>query len=195
MAQLKKKGFEVLRAERCAWRGFYLYWQGKQVGRITVDPWDGVKPTLNVSVLRFERRLRLPVLPFMAKGGRMRGRFGLFVYRWQSWFWCGMDGRYGWGTEARRKRAGKGATRVSSLLALLLLAVAMMTGCAARAVEQQSQGAKVEGPKQAQEIKSGRRASILCGALTLSGERCRNRVKREGDHCHLHGGEKAAAAK
>jgi outer membrane lipoprotein SlyB len=35
---------------------------------------------------------------------------------------------------------------------------------------------------------ASQKQTFYCGALTKQGKPCHNKVKAEGEHCHLHGG-------
>jgi hypothetical protein len=89
---------EIKTAEGCAWRARYLYINGQQVAHVSIDPRDGTDPQCSGSLGRFSFRFRLPRIPW-----RMATRNTLFMHAYQASqrFWHGVDGRYGWGTEAR----------------------------------------------------------------------------------------------
>lgn len=97
----------LAKAERCAWRGRYLYTKnGRQLARITLDPSHGNKPRLTIafpigwyknSAGRHPRlktiNITMPYLGWKTNMGRIRLR----IYKFSQWFWHKMDGRYGWG--------------------------------------------------------------------------------------------------
>lgn len=98
----------------CAWRGIYVYGPdilrpGEQamLGRIVIDPRDGVRPTLSLSIARPYKSctgwrcsagrgftMPLPYVPwtFVVRGNY--SRFRMSLYRCSSMFWHRMDTRY-----------------------------------------------------------------------------------------------------
>lgn len=84
-----------------AWRGRYLYLNGRMVFRLVVDPNNGIKPTLSADVglgggKMWGFRAILPWMRWRPNMGPVRSR----AYKVVSIFWHNMDGRFGWGTEA-----------------------------------------------------------------------------------------------
>lgn len=118
--------FRLLFAERCAWRGFYLYWLGApshfrsvyhtqdfgrlktMLMRLTIDP-TASKPHITFGMRyrfwgprwarEFSVTIPLPFLRWKPNASRLRRA----LYRRSSWLQHRLDGRYGWGTEAHRE--------------------------------------------------------------------------------------------
>lgn len=101
---------EVQFADHCAWRGCYLYVRRRdasglaystQVFRLTVDPHGGNKPRLTVAVTAVPTRrtfavtILLPYIPWRWCMGTKYNPAVVAAYRWSSWFWHRVDGRYG----------------------------------------------------------------------------------------------------
>lgn len=123
MPDLKFGRLTIMTAGGCAWRAVYLYWRGlhrvhwgfkpwqrfdEKFFHIGIDPGVGGygQPKLFGSLFNISWRIPLPRVRFPRRvdaDGRIKNRFHLAAYRVSSWFWCGMDGRYGWFTAHRRK--------------------------------------------------------------------------------------------
>ena len=113
MNPANKKGFSVYPATHCAWRGFYVYWRTFQLGRVILDP-EYLRPHLTVAVAVWVRRscsgqrfpklleARIPLPHLRWRGDR--GPVGRAAYRAFSWFWHGLDGRYGWKAMRRLRK-------------------------------------------------------------------------------------------
>lgn len=101
--------FQILKAERCAWRGRYLNLNGRQIARITLDPTGPYGPKLSVAFgfgnwsnvfdglarkilwkTHIDFSFRLPHIPY-----RWVARFRclLPLYRLSQRFWLSLDGR------------------------------------------------------------------------------------------------------
>ncbi len=92
---------EVANGGGAAWRARYVYVNGAKVAHIGVDPGDGWKPECFGSVAGKEFRFRLPTLKWKHPCSPVRKA----AYKVVSEFWANMDGRYGWGSEYRRRNA------------------------------------------------------------------------------------------
>lgn len=85
-----------------AWRARYIMINGRKVAHIGVDPNGGTRPEMFGSLLGREFRFSLPTLHWKYPASPLRMR----AYKLTSAFWHNVDGRYGWGSEARKRRAG-----------------------------------------------------------------------------------------
>lgn len=97
---------KLMHADRCAWRGTYLYTdRGTQVARIVLDPVRETGPDLSIAFpvgwyrrgcdgRRFPRlvqlRFPMPTLRWKYPAGRLR----MAAYQWINAFWHSLDGRY-----------------------------------------------------------------------------------------------------
>lgn len=90
---------EVADAGGASWRARYLYVNGSKVAHIGVTPNGGTKPQLFGSVAGREFRLPLPTVRWKYPCSPLR----MAAYKVVHQFWHNMDGRYGWGSEYRRK--------------------------------------------------------------------------------------------
>lgn len=91
----------VMNGGGAAWRARYLYVDGRKVASIGVTPNEGVTPQLFGSVLGKEFRFPLPTLSWKNPCHPLRMKAYVAVRT----FWHNVDGRYGWGSEYRRKNA------------------------------------------------------------------------------------------
>ncbi len=99
----------VMTAERCAWRAVYLYWGDTQVFAVGVDPsarddvispelfWRCGAATILRRIVKGSHRVRLPHVPWSWCARTNYAWPVMLLYRLSSWFWSGVDGRYGWG--------------------------------------------------------------------------------------------------
>lgn len=92
----------IATSQGAAWRGVYAYCGQTQIVRLGVDPNGGTRPELFGALGRWSFRLRLPLIAWRYPCGPLRMR----LYQAQGAFWAGMDGRYGWCTEYRRRARG-----------------------------------------------------------------------------------------
>lgn len=114
-------GFSLKDAGGAAWRGRYLYFRGHQLGRVVLSPRNetGNRPHLTVAVpvgwytscagIRCVRlasvRMPLPYVPWRWCMATRYARPVVALYQLSTWFWCRMDGRYGWAGSCRQKGA------------------------------------------------------------------------------------------
>lgn len=82
-----------------AWRARYVYVNGDKVAHLGIDPDGGRRPALFGSLAGKEFRVNLPTVPWKYPSSALYLR----AHKLSSEFWHGLDGRFGWGTEAWRK--------------------------------------------------------------------------------------------
>ena len=96
-----QKLIEVMTGGGAAWRARYVKVRGVgQVLSFGVDPNDGTRPQAFGNVGRWSFRFGLPRARWHYPSTRVQSA----AYKVSQWFWHGMDGRYGWGSELRKRR-------------------------------------------------------------------------------------------
>lgn len=91
---------EIKNAGGAEWRARYVYVNERKVAHIGVVPNNGVNPELFGSLAGKEFRLPLPTVKWKHPCNPLRFAAWKVVHT----FWHNMDGRYGWGSEYRRKK-------------------------------------------------------------------------------------------